>query len=384
MIDIFKDIGATQIAKELTESDYSTKLGNTNWSESSVRGILKNVKYKGDVLQGKTYTIDPISHKRKINMGEQDKYYMENHHESIISEEIWNKAQEIIQTRRETCCDAGIKEGYFNTKYAFSNSMECAFCGRVISRKKWGKDKVGWQCMAAIKKGKKDCNNSKVIPQNVIEKAFIEVHKMLLANNQEIVNDFFEKVEKAIKKNNTLETIQTLKEKEKSLQSQIKKLLDMSLNEIITEEEYTKKRSELDKKLAEVNKNITKNAGISKTEKRIHDRVSNMKQNLKCNKNIIEYFDEDAYKCLIKKVIVGENENNNIDPYVLNFILNSDNIKNNEAELDELKMQIAEFDCKVDYFVFNIDENNNRSKEMKRSIKVKVFSDIDTNINIEP
>ena len=384
MIDIFKDIGATQIAKELTESDYSTKLGNTNWSESSVRGILKNVKYKGDVLQGKTYTIDPISHKRKINMGEQDKYYMENHHESIISEEIWNKAQEIMQTRRETCCDAGIKEGYFNTKYAFSNSMECAFCGRVISSKKWGKDKVGWQCMAAIKKGKKDCNNSKVIPQNVIEKAFIEVHKMLLANNQEIVNDFFEKVEKAIKKNNTLETIQTLKEKEKSLQSQIKKLLDMSLNEIITEEEYTKKRSELDKKLAEVNKNITKNAGISKTEKRIHDRVSNMKQNLKCNKNIIEYFDEDAYKCLIKKVIVGENENNNIDPYVLNFILNSDNIKNNEAELDELKMQIAEFDCKVDYFVFNIDENNNRSKEMKRSIKVKVFSDIDTNINIEP
>lgn len=384
MIDIFKDIGATRIAKELTESDYSTKLGNTNWSESSVRGILKNVKYKGDVLQGKTYTIDPISHKRKINMGEQDKYYMENHHESIISEEIWNKAQEIMQTRRETCCDAGIKEGYFNTKYAFSNSMECAFCGRVISRKKWGKDKVGWQCMAAIKKGKKDCNNSKVIPQNVIEKAFIEVHKMLLANNQEIVNDFFEKVEKAIKKNNTLETIQTLKEKEKSLQSQIKKLLDMSLNEIITEEEYTKKRSELDKKLAEVNKNITKNAGISKTEKRIHDRVSNMKQNLKCNKNIIEYFDEDAYKCLIKKVIVGENENNNIDPYVLNFILNSDNIKNNEAELDELKMQIAEFDCKVDYFVFNIDENNNRSKEMKRSIKVKVFSDIDTNINIEP
>ena len=384
MIDIFKDIGATQIAKELTESDYSTKLGNTNWSESSVRGILKNVKYKGDVLQGKTYTIDPISHKRKINMGEQDKYYMENHHESIISEEIWNKAQQIMQTRRETCCDAGIKEGYFNTKYAFSNSMECAFCGRVISRKKWGKDKVGWQCMAAIKKGKKDCNNSKVIPQNVIEKAFIEVHKMLLANNQEIVNDFFEKVEKAIKKNNTLETIQTLKEKEKSLQSQIKKLLDMSLNEIITEEEYTKKRSELYKKLAEVNKNITKNAGISKTEKRIHDRVSNMKQNLKCNKNIIEYFDEDAYKCLIKKVIVGENENNNIDPYVLNFILNSDNIKNNEAELDELKMQIAEFDCKVDYFVFNIEENNNRSKEMKRSIKVKVFSDIDTNINIAP
>lgn len=261
--------------------------------------------------------------------------------------------------------------------------MECSFCGRVVSRKKWGKDKVGWQCMAAIKKGKKDCNNSKVIPQNVIEKAFIEVHKMLLANNQEVVNDFFQKVEKAMKKNNTLETIQMLKEKEKSLQSQIKKLLDMSLNEIITEEEYTRKRSELDKKLAEINKKITKNAGISKAEERIHNRVNNMKQNLKANKHIIEYFDEDAYKCLIKKVIIGENDNDSINPYVLKFVLNSDSIKSNE-EFDDLKMQIAEFDCKVDYFVFNIDKDNNRSKEIRRSIKVKVFSDIDTNINIEP
>lgn len=332
------------------------------------------------MLLGNTYTIDPISHKRKVNMGEQDKYYIESHHEPIISEEIWNRVQEIMNARHKTCCDAGIKEGYFNTKYAFSNSMECAFCGRVVSRKKWGKEKVGWQCMAAIKKGKRECINSKVIPQNVIEEAFIEVHRMLLSNNQEIVNDFFTKVEKAIKRNNTFETIVALKEKEKSLQSQIKKLLDMSLNEVITEEEYTKKREELDKKLAEVNKKITKNVGISKVEEKIHDRVTNMKHNLRNQSNIIDYFDEDAYKCLVKKVIVGENDNESINPYVLNFILNSDNLKTNMEQSDELKIQLTEFDCKINYFVFNTDENNNRTKEIRHSIKVRVFSDIDINI----
>ena len=98
--------------------------------------------------------------------------------------------------------------------------------------------------------------------------------------------------------------------------------------------------------------------------------------------NIIEYFDEDAFKCLIKKVIIGENDENEKDPYVLNFILNSDNIDNSQDDFDDVKMQIAEFDCKVRYFVFNIDENNNRSKEIKDSIKVKLFSDINTNINI--
>ena len=105
-----------------------------------------------------------------------------------------------------------------------------------------------------------------------------------------------------------------------------------------------------------------------------------MKQNLKYDKNIIDYFDEDAYKCLVKKVIIGESEKENIEPYVLNFILNSDNIEGIEEDNSELKMQITEFDCKVRYSVFNIDENHNRSKEIKDSIKVKVFSDIDINL----
>lgn len=42
---------------------YLTPKGLTRWSDSTVRRILKNEKYKGDVLQGKTYTTDPITHK---------------------------------------------------------------------------------------------------------------------------------------------------------------------------------------------------------------------------------------------------------------------------------------------------------------------------------
>lgn len=67
--------GATIIAKELTDLGVKTKLGNIEWSDSSVRKILKNLKYKGDVIQGFTFTVDPISHKRMINMGEVDQYY---------------------------------------------------------------------------------------------------------------------------------------------------------------------------------------------------------------------------------------------------------------------------------------------------------------------
>ena len=32
---------------------YKTSTGKNKWRESTIRGILKNEKYKGDVLQGK-------------------------------------------------------------------------------------------------------------------------------------------------------------------------------------------------------------------------------------------------------------------------------------------------------------------------------------------
>ena len=59
-------------------------------------GIIKNEKYKGDLLQGKTFTVDPISKRQLENKGEADQYLMKNHHEAIISEETWNQAQEML------------------------------------------------------------------------------------------------------------------------------------------------------------------------------------------------------------------------------------------------------------------------------------------------
>lgn len=46
---------------------------------------------------GKTYTVDPISKRRLDNHGESNKYYTKNHHEAIISEEEWDKVQDILK-----------------------------------------------------------------------------------------------------------------------------------------------------------------------------------------------------------------------------------------------------------------------------------------------
>lgn len=60
---------------------------------------------------GKTYTVDPISKRRLDNHGESNKYYTKNHHEAIISEEEWDKVQDILKSRYRTNENVSDPEG---------------------------------------------------------------------------------------------------------------------------------------------------------------------------------------------------------------------------------------------------------------------------------
>ena len=76
-------MGSHVIAGELEQMGALTNRGNKSWYDSTVLGIIKNEKYKGDLLQGKTFTVDPITKRRLGNLGEVDQYLMKDHHETV-------------------------------------------------------------------------------------------------------------------------------------------------------------------------------------------------------------------------------------------------------------------------------------------------------------
>jgi len=67
---------STQIADLLTKSGILTVKGLPTWSSGSVLGILSNEKYCGDALCQKSYTVDFLTKKKKINEGEIPQYYV--------------------------------------------------------------------------------------------------------------------------------------------------------------------------------------------------------------------------------------------------------------------------------------------------------------------
>lgn len=93
-------LSAREIAELLTEQHIPTAKGREVWSSSTVRNILKNEKYCGDVLMQKTYTVDCFSHRTVKNTGQKPQYRLRNHHPAIISRNEWEKVQNLLQHPR--------------------------------------------------------------------------------------------------------------------------------------------------------------------------------------------------------------------------------------------------------------------------------------------
>lgn len=391
--------GTTMIAKELTEAGIPTRRGNPIWCETVIRKIIKNEKYKGDVLQGKTFTVDPITHRRLENMGEEQKYLIEKNHEAIIDDETWNKVQEILQARSENY-NKGTRNGAFRRMYAFSGITYCAFCGRLVTRKNWVNNKKAWYCSTAIKQGRKHCRDSKPIPEIVIEKCFLDAYRVLCADKTTIIRNFMEKAEPILQENNSKEEIEKLNIQEYDLKERLKKLLDLKLDNTITEEAFKEKNYELERKIRNIQKQKESKVSELNKEDNFKFKMEDIKNLLKSH-DIITEFDRDVFDILVDKVIIGEiDEEGNKNPYVVSFILKS-NKKDNSYESSEepekkakkqkirpIKIEDRNVICEIKSFqrlkIFEKDEDLFRTKKQLDYIKVKVavncVKDISSNI----
>ena len=124
--------GAGIISQKLTNMKIKTFRGNNKWHDTVIYGILHNEKYVGDAMIGKTFTLDPISHKRMKNFGEADKFYIKDHHKPIISREDFDKVQELIESRKGARAYGRLVSA--GKKGVFSSRIRCGYCGYTYGR----------------------------------------------------------------------------------------------------------------------------------------------------------------------------------------------------------------------------------------------------------
>lgn len=112
----------TEIAELLTEYGRKTKLGNTEWNPGSIAGIIENERHCGYVLAHKTYTPNFKDHKAKKNVDQRTKYLDPEHHEAIVTKEVFDAANQLQASMKFTSAnrslpvlsviDDGVLRGY--------------------------------------------------------------------------------------------------------------------------------------------------------------------------------------------------------------------------------------------------------------------------------
>ena len=175
-------ITPTQIAKILNAdgvpipSDYrAQRLGKPNpykntfhyWSHVAVRNILGNPIYIGHLAQQKFTTVSFKNHK-SVRRGKDEWVIAENTHEPIISQELWDKCQEV-----DRCASHGkiMKKGIV---LPLNSMMCCPDCGAKMklnghAKKKDGSVNYFYVCGTYTRCGSTACTTH-YISQKQIEK----------------------------------------------------------------------------------------------------------------------------------------------------------------------------------------------------------------------
>ena len=166
------------IVKDLEGQGISSVSGNERWDPSTVKSMLKNEKYMGDLLLQKYYIPDFLTKKVRKNRGELPQYYVENAHAPIVPKEVFLRAQGILLQRKQTA-----KRGRVRNENALFGNVICGECGDIYRRYK-GKEgtsvpETKWRCRARATKYS-DCKGRAITEaelKNAIVKSFNNLPK---------------------------------------------------------------------------------------------------------------------------------------------------------------------------------------------------------------
>lgn len=261
IIGITKDLNNEGIPnpseyKKLIGFKYHHPTGKSSdglWHDSSVRRILQNEMYIGNMVQGKNTTISyKIRQCRPIP--KEDWIIVEGTHEAIIDKETFYKAQSLF---RKNIRSSPVK----NEVDLFSGLVHCADCHRIMN-KKVNKLPYGtyqyYRCMTRRKMSENACTNHTIRIDKMETAVLVTIQKMVESAIE--FEDILSEINKSSKRKKESTHIRKMinsqtAEREKCKQMMTDLYPDFKQG-IITKEEYMMLKANLSEKIDALSSHI--------------------------------------------------------------------------------------------------------------------------------
>ena len=303
-----------KVAEKLDRAGRPTPSGHGKWSSSTVRSILSNEKYAGDVIINKTYTEDCLSKKIRVNNGERQKFYIENNHPAIIDKTTFARAQEELAERigKAKVKQVGTKTeiGKYSGKYALTDLLICGECNTPYRRCTWtshGRKKIVWRCINRLDFGKKYCHDSPSVEESAIQSVIMSAISKVANENTDVLKTLQQHIEIGI-------GVGDDNGEEVELQAQIAKIDDefqAMLNAISSEnagefdeekaQRLMARKNELQRRMTEINEQ-------KRNSENAKNRVEEIGSIMEVLKNHTLKYDDRLVRQIIESVIIESKE----------------------------------------------------------------------------
>ena len=162
-----------KIADKLHERGIVTPTGKENWTPLTIRKILTNEKYTGDVILQKTYIKDFFYHTQAVNDSQLPQFMYENNNPQIISKDIFERVQKLLGERSNVEKNDDGKKVRKATRYSSNNilsgKIKCQICGKNFRRITTHSGEIVWRCAGRVEKCKTKCTARTVKQNEIIE-----------------------------------------------------------------------------------------------------------------------------------------------------------------------------------------------------------------------
>jgi hypothetical protein len=281
-------------------------------------------------MMGSTYTTDPISKRRVINRGEQDMYYMRDHHQPIVSRELFEEAQKVRISRRQKQRRKDDRVPLTFKHYPFSGMIKCGYCGTTFTRKTVHGNyeqykRYIWQCTNYIKNGKRSCPKCKAIREEILEGAFVDAYNLLCQDEKKrklltmALDASFDLME-GLAPSDELDKLKEKLEKEKERKQ---KIIDLLISERIGEEAYENRMAITEGKIINLKNKIDR---FELRQSEISTRTRGLRELKRKidNSEMLTGFDVATFEALVKYIIIGgEDEYGEDDPHRIIFVISN-------------------------------------------------------------
>lgn len=222
-----------------------------------IKNIIRNPKYKGYFCAHKETTVD--YHDRKRKRFKRDEWIVYKDNETcppIVSEKLWDKANEILDARSKKH-DQINKNNKYN-KFAFSGLMHCYYDGATFVRGTYQMGKGDrsrrrkfWACNNYRIHGKKKtegCNSPVIYYEELVE-VCKKILKMMLTCQDDLISEINDMISDIRTKKDYKREIKQLEDQTFKINNEKKELIMMRMRKEIDLKEYNSLKDDLDKQI---------------------------------------------------------------------------------------------------------------------------------------